>query len=297
MDSIKKIGKFLGLVKDTVSDSEIQKGIMSELKEQKEILEKSIDILINRIDVNEERYVEFSDITSQSIEKGFKAGEGVLTHVSDRHLKVQDKLVSELALQHAELSEVNSKLEVISKALDADGIETGKGKKTYADAIIQNEKGEILFLLRSSSSSFEPNTWGLPGGKVDPGETVEQGLIREVQEETGMTVTGCFPCHIKKFEMGESHYFHVFVKEDCSMVALDNEEHSNYAFMSIDEVEKRDGFLLDLKGTILETMKYFGPVRKGFDTLVKGLQEGEGSITEDQVKQTYQNWYNKVKKD
>lgn len=50
-------------------------------------------------------------------------------------------------------------------------------------AIITNEKGEVLLLdhvIRPSSG------WGLPGGFLDHGERPEQGIRRELSEETGL---------------------------------------------------------------------------------------------------------------
>ena len=46
-----------------------------------------------------------------------------------------------------------------------------------------NERGDILLQKRSDNGY-----WGLPGGKVDIGESVEQGAVREVLEETGLRV-------------------------------------------------------------------------------------------------------------
>lgn len=42
--------------------------------------------------------------------------------------------------------------------------------------------GEVLVVSRRK----KPNLWGLPGGKVDPGEFSAQAAVREVREETGV---------------------------------------------------------------------------------------------------------------
>ena len=44
-------------------------------------------------------------------------------------------------------------------------------------------EGELLLLHRQDDKS-EGNKWCAPGGKVKAGETLEQALIREIQEET-----------------------------------------------------------------------------------------------------------------
>lgn len=52
-----------------------------------------------------------------------------------------------------------------------------------ACVLIVAEDGKVLAVSRKDN----PNAWGLPGGKVDPGETEQQAAARELQEETGLT--------------------------------------------------------------------------------------------------------------
>lgn len=48
--------------------------------------------------------------------------------------------------------------------------------------LIQNGTGEYLGVSRKD----DHNAFGLPGGKVDPGETPETAALRELEEETGL---------------------------------------------------------------------------------------------------------------
>ncbi len=52
-----------------------------------------------------------------------------------------------------------------------------------AGAIIKDTEGRILLQKRSDYGN-----WGLPGGAMEPGESVEETMIREIREETGLEV-------------------------------------------------------------------------------------------------------------
>ena len=61
-----------------------------------------------------------------------------------------------------------------------------------AAGALRNARGEILICQRPAHKLY-PGEWEFPGGKVEPGETVEQALIRELHEELGIHVIAARP--------------------------------------------------------------------------------------------------------
>jgi len=66
--------------------------------------------------------------------------------------------------------------------------EEHKSGNKAVGAFIQDNDGNFLLIQRPDDCSYCPKQWEVPGGKMDPGETPEQAVVREVKEETGLTV-------------------------------------------------------------------------------------------------------------
>lgn len=56
-----------------------------------------------------------------------------------------------------------------------------------AGAVIRDDDGRLLLVRRGQPPAV--GSWTLPGGRVEPGESLAEAARREVAEETGLTVT------------------------------------------------------------------------------------------------------------
>lgn len=65
-------------------------------------------------------------------------------------------------------------------------------KRILVAAAVIRREGRILIAQRPSDK-HQGGLWEFPGGKVDAGESVEQALARELQEELGIVVTASRP--------------------------------------------------------------------------------------------------------
>ena len=64
----------------------------------------------------------------------------------------------------------------------------GRRPAAVAVVLVPDEAGRACFLLtrRASGLRTHARQWALPGGRVDPGESVERAALRELEEEVGL---------------------------------------------------------------------------------------------------------------
>ncbi|MDB5185647.1 MAG: 7,8-dihydro-8-oxoguanine triphosphatase [Candidatus Saccharibacteria bacterium] len=70
--------------------------------------------------------------------------------------------------------------------------------RVAAKAVIVNDDGKVLIVREAATydEGTQIGRYGLPGGRLNPGERYEDGLHREVEEETGLTVEPQYPLYV-----------------------------------------------------------------------------------------------------
>jgi len=107
--------------------------------------------------------------------------------------------------------------------------------------VIRNHEGKCLLIKRSMNSKGNPGKWDFPGGKVDPGETFDEGLLREVYEETKLKISLERSLHVAESESPKNRVVYLFMEGKLveGEVSL-SEEHEDHIWIEKDEMASMD---------------------------------------------------------
>jgi len=87
-------------------------------------------------------------------------------------------------------------------------------------ALITNDNDELLITVRGKEPA--KGTWDLPGGFVDPGESAEEALKREIKEELNLDIQSAdYFCSVPNtYEYGKIKYSTVDIAYICKVINL-----------------------------------------------------------------------------
>jgi ADP-ribose pyrophosphatase YjhB (NUDIX family) len=111
-----------------------------------------------------------------------------------------------------------------------------------ASTVVANDQGAILLIRRSDNQ-----LWTIPGGAMEPGETIAQAAIRETKEETGLDVeldrlVGIYsnPRHVVEYSDGEvrQQFSVCFAAHVTGGAQATSDESLDVGFYSLDEIER-----------------------------------------------------------
>jgi len=95
-----------------------------------------------------------------------------------------------------------------------------------AVGVVFDQDGRILVGQRVVKDLYFEK-WEFPGGKFEPGETVEQALIREFQEETGIRIRSSAPLMLVEHDYPDRHvrlHVHTIREFDGDVQALEGQQ-------------------------------------------------------------------------
>lgn len=122
--------------------------------------------------------------------------------------------------------------------------------RTIVVGLVRNRVGDLLLCRMSPNRGVFPGQWGLPGGGIEPGETMEQALRREMLEELGVEIDDIRPAffkdgrHMKTFADGSMREIYmIFLLFHCRAVEEElslNEEFKEYRWVTGSEARGLD---------------------------------------------------------
>ncbi|HVX57875.1 MAG TPA: NUDIX hydrolase [Candidatus Saccharimonadales bacterium] len=110
-----------------------------------------------------------------------------------------------------------------------------------AGVIVRNEQGQYLLVQEKQAHVY--GLWNWPAGHVEPGETLQQGAVREAAEETGLSVRllDDDPVYEGQGHKGTTHRVHLFRGEVTGgTLKFQTEELLDARWFSVAEIRALD---------------------------------------------------------
>lgn len=132
--------------------------------------------------------------------------------------------------------------------------------KYWAGGFLYNPLTNQVFLhQRDANTKFNPNAWAFFGGLNEPGEAPIDTFIREMEEETGLSVTKEEVTHLYDYmniELNTYRYV-FFVSTDVSKDKLQLGEGAGFDWVSMQELDN-----YNLTEKTLKDLNYFNEFLK-----------------------------------
>lgn len=119
----------------------------------------------------------------------------------------------------------------------------------YVIAAIENKEGKILIVKRGSTAPWEPNKWSLVGGVVKQNEGLDDALIREVKEETKLSIYDLNYLTLMKGDTGITYVYTAKTTQEDPVLDWENVD---WNWVTIDDLEKYDFAGKDTKTMIYD---------------------------------------------
>ena len=126
-------------------------------------------------------------------------------------------------------------------------------KPAGAGILFLNSASQVLLLLRDIKPTIPfPNCWDIPGGMIDPGETPEQCVVREMREEIGKSISSPQLFRVYQQPKQTDHVFWQRAELDLSQIQLT--EGQRHKWFCRDEINSMpdSAFAFDFKRVILD---------------------------------------------
>lgn len=205
----------------------------------------------------------FNPQTDDPNEFALNGGEAMKTFIDTTLNQERKGAETSKEVRHDMTNNVNQELKPLQVNRHDNDVMNEADKKKELDknavAVIMNKDNKVLLLKRVDVPEiWQPNKWALVGGGIEKGESAEEAVKREIEEETGLEVDKCVESfQINRHGDSEETLFACRYNGEDTDVELDTHENTSYGWYDVNE--------MDYLETVPHLIEYITLVFKKYD--------------------------------